>query len=321
MAKTKTVGVGLLQREVPDFDDPEVKREIWSRYLKAFPGSEVRPNLADEARELRARDLRQILKAANLEVAAQVALEEHKEISSEQEHSERLQKLSVAQLMHEWWLSTYPKDELELRPELRIDHSRLSELPEDSIEWLAVAWLRDYDSLQLRRSHILAGYKDQAPAIAPAGDEDQKAIQALIECAEELGRLEERIWWRTRAVPATVRPRSPKGKTPEQLAEARLRSDKPFAEQNEGRAAENAERTAHAEEWHADAQELAEAYWRRPGHSKHPSTVVAEVIHPQLIARWEEKRRAELAAGSELNDRKLPKPNTVRRYLKRPVKA
>ncbi|QIE42327.1 hypothetical protein G5B39_10505 [Rhodobacteraceae bacterium SC52] len=68
-------------------------------------------------------------------------------------------------------------------------------LAEDSIEWLAAFWLGAFNRLVNERERLETA----------CGTMD--SIKLIVEHAEELGRLEERIWWRCGVDPQTDKPR------------------------------------------------------------------------------------------------------------------
>lgn len=202
----KTVGVGLLTREV---DEAEVFREKLRTLFARARGRDSdwvcarckSSHPADEARETLAKELRQVLKDAaigtwvekvgdlNLVIASEKGTAQLDETRTNSAAVIRLETPKHDLLILDW--QSFPG---------------IAELREDSLEWLAVTWLQEYNRLRLAQRQLAAGHIG-APSLSD-----------LVQHAETLGRLEERIWWRTTPVPGSETQSSPSGIPPEKLA-------------------------------------------------------------------------------------------------------
>ncbi len=119
-------------------------------------------------------------------------------------------------------------------------------LAENSAQWIAAHWLAEYNALVKAKERVIAG--DASPG----------NLGRMLLAAEEMGRLQERLWWRAGVDPETRERR-------ETLALERKKSRLALAKNSE----RNHERQLTAQLWLDVAQPLADAYWRRrPGASK-----------------------------------------------------
>src|SRR5689334_21848853 len=89
-------------------------------------------------------------------------------------------------------------------------YQRLYTYSEDSPERLAADWLEHFGYLQWGKAQLAeAGYDEEYLSYL---------IHCIIDSAENLGRIQERTWWRTNPVPGTETKTTPEGKSPEKLA-------------------------------------------------------------------------------------------------------
>lgn len=148
---------------------------------------------------------------------------------------------------------------------------RAKGLAEDSAEWLAASWLRSFNRLQNERKRLAAEKGD---------------VSLVVEHAQELGRIQERMFWRVGVDPQT-------GERREQLALERRHSRKQFAEVSEGRSAANAKRHEEAVKLTDIAQDIAEEYWRRK-----PNAPKLEVAR-HVVKKWPDKETCGIDKPSE----------------------
>jgi len=154
-------------------------------------------------------------------------------------------------------------------------------LDEDSAQWIAAFWLGTYNRMMAQRRKLVAG--DTSPS----------TIGMMLTHAQEMGRLQERMWWRAGVDPVT-------GERRERLAVERRNHRRAFAEAKAEREAANAERKEAGRALAALAQGLADECWRR-----NPSLSKIEVAR-RVAARWP-------------SDCEIPRPtaNTIRQRIKR----
>lgn len=155
---------------------------------------------------------------------------------------------------------------------------RAKGLNEDSAQWLAALWLGAFNRLRIAQTHVEAGKGD---------------VSLLIDHAQELGRIQERMFWRSGVDPET-------GERREKLALERRHARKRFAEVSEGRSAANAKRKDEAMKLTRIAQGIADEYWHRNPDA--PKSQVAK----HVVRKWPEKDSCGIDKPSE---------NTVRQRI------
>ena len=134
---------------------------------------------------------------------------------------------------------------------------RAKGLNEASAQWNAAHWLAEYNFLMRARERF------------EGGENGASAVAMMLQAAEEMGRLEERMWWRS-GIDRTT------GERRERLAVERRDQRRAFAGASHARNAANAAKREDAHALAAVAQHIADDYWRRhPGASK--SRVAAHV--------------------------------------------
>jgi len=146
-------------------------------------------------------------------------------------------------------------------------------------------WLRNYDWLEKTRAKM------------EAGDARPENIALLILYAEELGRLQERIWWRHGVDSST-------GTKREKLAMSARKSRQALPKARGARDANNAAVKAQAAAHRRALQDKAEIIWQR-----HPDLNNSAVAR-KIIKDWPKRD----AAGA-------PKFDTLRNQIKKPDKA
>ena len=154
-------------------------------------------------------------------------------------------------------------------------------LDEDSAQWIAAHWLAAYHSMMTMRAKMVAG--DTSPS----------TTGMMLMRAQEMGRLQERMWWRSGIDPET-------GERRERLAIERRDHRRAFANAAAERQAINAERKEAGRALAALAQRMADECWQR-----NPVLSKQEVAR-RLHARWP-------------TDSEIPRPsvNTIRQRIKR----
>lgn len=185
MPKTKVVDVGLLRREIPDVDIGETLR-VWLSGSARVPRSKRDP--ADRRREDRARDLIEVLRAVGLEPPGHGAKQDEQEVLGEQQPTKARGEIPDEMRASEELLS---RMSLDLAKWMLVVHFRLKNHRKDTPEWLAARWLQEFVRLQRGRQRLAAG------------PNDQRTLSAIVQHAEQLGRLEERMWWRCGIDPDT----------------------------------------------------------------------------------------------------------------------
>ncbi|KQT04132.1 hypothetical protein [Rhizobium sp. Leaf386] len=150
---------------------------------------------------------------------------------------------------------------------------------------IGAEWLRNYEWLQICRAKV------------EAGNASLQDIARLIEIAETLGRLKERIWWRHGVDPLTDTKR-------ENLAVSARESRRALPKGRAALDAHNAEVKAAAAAYRRSLQAKADVIWRR-----HPEWNNSDVAR-QIIRNWAKRD----AAAS-------PKFNTLRTQIKKPDRA
>lgn len=127
-----------------------------------------------------------------------------------------------------------------------VDWGKLREkgLAEDSAEWLAASWLRSFNRLQNERARLEAG---------------EGNVALIVEHAQELGRIQERMFWRAGVDPQT-------GKRREKLALGKREQEKAIPRATEAR-------RIHAQDtkpgWHDEATyDALEIRQRHPTYSR-----------------------------------------------------
>lgn len=119
-------------------------------------------------------------------------------------------------------------------------------------------------------------------------------IEIMISLSEDLGKLQERLWWRAGIDPETKAPR-------EKLALERKNSRLKFAHHSE----RNHARKQDAQRWLEVAQRLADAYWqRRPGASK---SITAQAV----LRDWPTDDDAPTAPSISSIRQKIVKPQNT----------
>ena len=154
-------------------------------------------------------------------------------------------------------------------------------LDEDSREFIAAHWLGAYNRMMAHRRALMAG------------NIDASTIGMMLIHAQELGCLQERMWWRAENDPVT-------GERRERLAVERRDHRRAFANAAAERQAINDERREVGRALATLAQRMADECWQR-----NPVLSKQEVAR-RVAARW--------PADSE-----IPRPsvNTIRQRIKR----
>lgn len=154
----------------------------------------------------------------------------------------------------------------------------------EAFQVLAAKWLREYQALQVLRSKIEAG------AI------DQHDVMMLIHSAEELGKLQERIWWRHGVDPVT-------GAKRESLAVSERKSRQAIRKARPAIDAHNAGLKKKADQWKRTAQRIAEDIW------KNNPALSANAVAVSVHRKWPKGDGAAKAVS------------TIRAVLKKPDRA
>ena len=137
-----------------------------------------------------------------------------------------------------------------------------SRFGDDSAQWPAKQWLTEFDRVQGIRARI---------SECGASDHD---LEMLVHCAEELGKLHERMWWR-RGIDRST------GLRREQLALSQRAANLKLKESRPARDAANAERRATAAVWRTIAREMATQYFKeRPGAANYSAAA------RYILRRW-----------------------------------
>lgn len=152
-------------------------------------------------------------------------------------------------------------------------------LAENSAQWIAAHWLAEYNALRRGRERF------------EAGDVTPGNLSRMLMATEEMGRLQERMWWRAGVDPDTKAKR-------ETLALERKKS-RLALRNNPDR---NHERKVSAAQWSKVAQDLANAYWRR-----HPRASKVEVAQA-VLRKWPQENDAP----------KAPSVSSVRQRIVQP---
>lgn len=132
-------------------------------------------------------------------------------------------------------------------------------------------WLRAYDRTSKIRSRIEAGE-------GKPGD-----IADLVEWAEKMGRLQERIWWRHGVDHDT-------GAKRESLAVTARESRKALTGGSAARDAHNAEVKANADQWKRIVCRMAKEIWDKPAASPLSAQAVAEIVRRKWPANLGAKK-------------------------------
>lgn len=138
---------------------------------------------------------------------------------------------------------------------------RDKKLDEDSAQWIAAEWLAAYNRLRAHRRKLVAG------------DVSPENIGAMLIHAQDMGRLQERMWWRAGIDPVT-------GERRERLAVERRNHRRAFAEAKAERQVVNAERHEAGRALAELAQNLAAEIWRRN------SALTKIEVARRVAARW-----------------------------------
>lgn len=156
---------------------------------------------------------------------------------------------------------------------------------EEAFHVLGAEWLRNYEWLQKLRAKVSAGIASE------------RDVARLIDVAEKLGQLKERIWWRHGVDPVT-------GTKRESLAVSARESRRALPRARPAIDAHNAEVKAAAAAYRRSLQVKADAIWER-----HPDWNNSDVAR-QIIREWPKRDAAA-----------PPNFNTLRTQIKKPDRA